>query len=305
VSKAFTARRIEGLRGNIQRIADELLDVVIERGQMDVVADFAHKLPVTVICEMLGIPKSDRAQFLDQVGGGGRILDPVPLTREELDASNASFQGLEAYFEELFAYRRAHPEDDLTSALLQAHEEDDQLSNAELVANIFLLFGAGHETTSNLITNSVLALARSPDQLAILKNDLSILPNAIEELLRYDSPVQLTGRTVQQEIEIRGQVITPGDEVIMILGAANHDPEAYQGNPETLDVTRQGVRVLSFGGGIHHCLGAQLARIEGAVALGALYSRIDDLKLVNPESPEWKPTITLRGVTELPAVWNC
>ncbi len=305
VSKAFTARRMEALRPRIAAIADELIDAVIERlndgGEIDVLADFAHKLPVTVICDMLGIPASDRARFLDETSVRGRILDPVPLTRAELDEANADFAGLESYFSDLFAYRRAHPEDDLTSALLTAHEADDKLSDAELVANIFLLFGAGHETTANLITNSVLTLARNPAEQARLIADPALLPTAVEELLRYDSPVQLTGRTVQQPIELHGQTLQLGEEIITVLGAANRDPAAYVGDPEILDIARPGVRVVSFGGGIHHCLGAQLARIEGEISLGRLHARLPKLNVINPHTPEWKPTITLRGVVSLPA----
>jgi cytochrome P450 len=303
VAKAFTARRMEELRPRIEAIVDDLIDAVIDRGGMDVVRDFAHKLPVTVICDMLGIPEQDRAPFLDESKVRGRILDPVNLTREELDTANAGSLESAAYFATLFDYRRANPGDDLTSAILAAREADDRLSDAEAVANISLLFGAGHETTANLIGNGVLALHRNPAELARLKADPSLIANAVEELLRYDSPVQLTGRNALVDLELRGETIARGEQVITLLGAANHDPAAYEGDPDVLDVGRPGVRAFSFGGGIHHCLGAQLARIEGEIAFRKLLERLPDMRLVDPDNVEWKPTVTLRGVISLPAVW--
>ena len=303
VAKAFTARRMEALRPRIGMIVDELIDSVIENGGMDVIADFAHKLPVTVICDMLGIPESDRAPFLNESTVRGRILDPTPLTRQELDDANAGSAASRDYFTGLFAYRRRNPGDDLTSALLMAREADDSLSDEEIIANIGLLFGAGHETTTNLIGNGVLALHRNPGQIARLRADPSLIPNAVEEVLRYDSPVQLTGRTALENVEFGGEQIARGEEVIALLGAANRDPASYAGDPEVLDVGRAGVRAISFGGGIHHCLGAQLARIEGEIAFRHLLDRLPGLQLRDAENVEWKETITLRGLKALPAVW--
>ncbi len=303
VAKAFTARRMEALRPRIEIIVDELIDGVIGNGGMDVIADFAHKLPVTVICDMLGIPASDRAPFLNESTVRGRILDPTPLSRAELDDANASSAESRDYFTRLFAYRRANPGDDLTSALLTAREADDSLTDEEIIANIGLLFGAGHETTTNLIGNGVLALHRNPAQIDRLRENPGLIPNAVEEVLRYDSPVQLTGRTALADTSYGGAHIAKGEEVIALLGAANRDPAAYQGDPEALDVGRPGVRAISFGGGIHHCLGAQLARIEGEIAFRHLLDRLPGLRLTNAENPEWKPTITLRGLKSLPAVW--
>jgi len=303
VAKAFTARRMEELRPRIEAIVDNLIDAVIGDGGMDVILDFAHKLPVTVICDMLGIPEQDRAPFLNESKVRGRILDPVELTREELDAANAGSLESAAYFKTLFAYRRENPGDDLTTAILAAREADDRLTDDEAVANISLLFGAGHETTANLIGNGVLALHRNPAELARLKADPSLIPNAVEELLRYDSPVQLTGRNALEDLELRGEKIARGEQVITLLGAANHDPAAFAGDPDELDVARPGVRALSFGGGIHHCLGAQLARIEGEIAFRKLLERLPELRLNDSDNVEWKPTVTLRGVKSLPATW--
>ena len=303
VAKAFTARRMEALRPRIKAIVDDLIDKVEHRGGMDVIADFAHKLPVTVICDMLGIPESDRAPFLNESTVRGRILDPVPPSREELDAANQGSLATRDYFTGLFEYRRRNPGDDLTTALLNAREADDSLTDEEIIANIALLFGAGHETTTNLIGNGVLALHRNPEQLAKLRADPGMIPNAVEEILRYDSPVQLTGRMALADVEFEGQPIARGEQVIALLGAANHDPAAYEGDPDALDVARPGVKPLSFGGGIHFCLGAQLARIEGEVAFGRLLQRLPGMRLVDAENVEWKPTITLRGLTTLQAAW--
>ncbi len=303
VTKAFTARRMEALRPRIEAIVDTLIDAVIDDGGMDVIADLAHKLPVTVICDMLGIPESDRAPFLEESTVRGRILDPTPMTREELDDANANSAVSRDYFNGLFAYRRQNPGDDLTSALLAAREADDSLTDEEIVANIGLLFGAGHETTTNLIGNGVLALHRNPAQLARLQAEPALMANAVEEVLRYDSPVQLTGRTALTDVEFGGVAIAKGEEVLTLLGAANRDPAAYEGDPEALDVGRAGVRAISFGGGIHFCLGAQLARIEGEIAFRRLLERLPGLRLVDAENVAWKPTITLRGLVTLPAVW--
>ena len=303
VSKAFSARRIEALRIRIQEIVDSLIDRVAYQGGMCVIRDFAHRLPVTVICDMLGIPESDRGPFLAESTVRGRILDPTPMSRAELDDANAGTEKTAAYFRGLLAYRRANPGDDLATALVQAREADDSLTDDEMVANIALLFGAGHETTTNLIGNGVLALHRNPDQLARLRADPSLIPNAVEELLRYDSPVQLTGRIAITDATIMGERIAQGEHVIALLGAANHDPAAYQGEPDTLDIARPGVRAISFGGGLHFCLGAQLARIEGEIAFRRLLERLPDMRLKDPDTVEWKPTVTLRGLVALPAEW--
>lgn len=303
VARAFNARRIEALRPRIEAIVDALIDHALPRGGMDLMADFAHRLPVTVICDMLGVPEADRARFLDESTVRGRILDPVPMTREEMDETNRGFGFLDDYFRHLLAYRRDDPGEDLVTGLLAAREADDSLTEDEIVSNINLLFGAGHETTTNLIGNGVLALHRNPGQLARLREDASLIPNAVEELLRYDSPVQLTSRHVLEENEILGERVALGEEVIALLGAANHDPAAFAGDPDELDVGRPGVRAISFGGGLHFCLGAQLARIEGEIAFRRLIERLPAMKLVDQDNVEWKSTVTLRGLQSLPAVW--
>ena len=304
VVKAFTARRVEDIRPRIQQIVDQTLDRVVPRGHMDLIEDFAFRLPVTIICDMLGIPEDHREVFYTSSRNGGRLLDPVPLTRAEIDEGNASNAMAALYFQQLFELRRRSPGDDLTTQLVQAEEDGSKLSNEELTANIILLFGAGHETTVNLIGNGLLALYRNPDQLALLKANPALITGAIEEFLRYDSSVQLSGRVALEDIEdLGGKRIPKGESVLCLLGSANRDPAVYPDRPDRLDIARPNVRPLSFGGGIHFCLGAQLARIEAEVAIATLLRRLPDLRLDDAENPEWRPTFVLRGLKRLPASW--
>ena len=304
VVKAFTARRVEDMRPRIQQIVDQTLEAIAGQGQMDLIEDFAFRLPVTIICDMLGIPEDHREVFYKSSRDGGRLLDPVPLSPAEIAAANASNAMAQMYFQQLFELRRKHPGDDLTTQLVQAEEDGSKLSNEELTANIILLFGAGHETTVNLIGNGLLALHRNPDQLALLKGNPALITNAIEEFLRYDSSVQLSGRVALEDIEdLGGKRIPKGESVLCLLGSANRDPAVYPDRPDQLDITRPNVRPLSFGGGIHFCLGAQLARIEAEVAISSLLRRLPDLRLDDAENPEWRPTFVLRGLKRLPASW--
>jgi cytochrome P450 len=304
VVKAFTARRVEDMRPRIQEVVDQTLERVADRGRMDLIEDYAFRLPVTIICDMLGIPEEHREAFYSGSRDGGRILDPVPLTPTEIAQGNAGNLMAQMYFQQLFELRRKNPGDDLTTQLVQAEENGSKLSNEELTANIILLFGAGHETTVNLIGNGLLALHRNPDQLALLKARPELIANAIEEFLRYDSSVQLTGRVALEDIEdLGGKRIPRGETALCLLGSANRDPAVYPDRPDRLDITRQNVRPLSFGGGIHFCLGAQLARIEAEVAITTLLRRLPDLKLDDAENAEWRPTFVLRGLKRLPASW--
>ena len=303
VVKAFTARRIEDMRTRIQEVVDQTIDAVFEKGHMDLIEDFAFRLPVTIICDMLGIPEEHREAFYNGSRDGGRILEPVPLSPEEIKQGNAGNAMAAMYFHQLFELRRKQPGDDLTTQLVQAEEDGNKLTNEELTANIILLFGAGHETTVNLIGNGILALFRNPDQLALLKAKPELITNAIEEFLRYDSSVQLTGRTTLEDVELGGRPIPKGEAVLCLLGSANHDPAVYPDHPERLDIGRPNVKPLSFGGGIHFCLGAQLARIEAEVAINSLLRRIPNLRLDDAENPEWRQSFVLRGLKRLPASW--
>ncbi len=302
VVKAFDARRVNAMRERIRRIAHDLIDGFIEHGDGDLKALFNHPLPVIVICDMLGIPESDRADFVKGTRISGRLVDPSPMTPEELAEANQRTSESQAYFAELCETRRRQPRDDLITALVQSETEHGRLSRDELTANIALLFAAGHETTVNLLGNALIALYRNRDQLDALRADPALMPGAVEEFLRYDSSVQLTARDALEDADIAGVTLPRGRSVIAILGAANRDPAAFE-RPDELDVRRANVKPVSFGGGIHHCLGAQLARLEAAEALGALFTRLPNLELTDVDSPEWKPTITLRGVVRLPATW--
>jgi cytochrome P450 len=302
VTKAFTSRRVEDMRARIQEIVDQTLDHVTPRGSMDLIADFAFRLPVTVICEMLGIPEDHHKMFFSGARSNGRLLDPVPLTRAELDEANAASLALAEYFHGLFELRRRDPGDDLTTQLVQAEEEGSKLSNEELTANIMLLFGAGHETTVNLIGNGLLALHRNPRQLRLLQSNPSFTAAAVDELLRYDSSVQVTARTALEAVIAGGVGIEKGETILCLLGAANRDPAVYD-DPDRLDITRHNVRPMSFGGGIHFCLGAQLARIEAEIAIATLLRRLPTLTLDDPWAPDWRPTFVLRGLNRLPVHW--
>jgi cytochrome P450 len=304
VVKAFTARRVEDMRPRIQQIVDQTLDRIAGRGHMDLIEDFAFRLPVTIICDMLGIPEEHREVFYSSSREGGRLLDPVLLTKAEIERANASNAMAQMYFQQLFELRRKNPGDDLTTQLVQAEEDGSKLSNEELTANIILLFGAGHETTVNLIGNGLLALHRNPDQLALLKARPDLMTNAVEEFLRYDSSVQMGGRVALEDIDdVGGKRIPKGESVLCLLGSANRDPAVYPDRPDRLDITRPRIKPLSFGGGIHLCLGAQLARIEAEVAISTLLRRLPDLRLDNAENPQWRPTFVLRGLKSLPASW--
>jgi hypothetical protein len=304
VVKAFTARRVEDMRPRIQHVVDETLDRITPHGKMDLIEDYAFRLPVTIICDMLGIPEEHREVFYASSRDGGRVLDPVPMTPAEIAQANGANGMAKMYFEQLFELRRKSPGDDLITQLVQAEEAGDKLTNEELTANIILLFGAGHETTVNLIGNGLLALHRNPDQLALLKANPSLIGNAIEEFLRYDSSVQMTGRVTLEDIEdLGGKRIPKGESVLCLLGSANHDPAVYPDHPERLDIARPNVKPLSFGGGIHFCLGAQLARIEAEIAISTLLRRLPELRLDDAENPEWRPTFVLRGLKRLPASW--
>jgi cytochrome P450 len=303
VSKAFTPRTIEQMRGHIQEIVDRLLDRVAGQGGMDVIEDLAYPLPVTVICEMLGVPVDDHASIRGWSADIARSLDAIGLPSDQsiVDRGRVARRALADYFRALVPVRRARPRADLLSGLLAAEEQGDKLSEPEVIAMCLLLFIAGHETTVNLIGNGVLALLRHPDQLARLQAEPALVGNAVEELLRYDSPVQRTARITTTDVEIAGHPIAKGTMVVTALGAANRDPAEFP-DPDRLDVTRRDVRHISFGYGIHFCLGAPLARVEGQIALGTLLRRAPALALAEP-TPEWRESSVLRGLKRLRVTW--
>ena len=299
VSKAFTPRMIETMREHIQEIVDRLLDRVQEAGRMDVMEDLAYPLPVTVICEMLGVPVTDHGSIRGWSADIARSLDAIGLPSDQdiVERGRKSRRALADYFRRLVPERRARPQHDLLSGLLAAEEQGDKLSQDEVIAMCLLLFIAGHETTVNLIGNGTLALLRHPEQMRRLRAEPALIGNAVEELLRYDSPVQRTARITSTDAEVAGQPMPKGTMVITALGAANRDPAQFP-DPDVLDVTRKDPRHISFGFGIHFCLGAPLARVEGQLALGTLLRRLPKLALAE-ESPEWRESSVLRGLKRL------
>jgi pimeloyl-[acyl-carrier protein] synthase len=299
VTKAFTPRTVERLRPGIQRTVDCLLDAVVDRGEFDLIADLAYPLPVMVISELLGVPSDDRDRFHDWSAAIAKALDVLTVPRPDIVArSNEAVFGLTEYFRGLVAARRKRPREDLLSALVAAEDEGHRLCEEELLATCVLLFFAGHETTVNLIGNGMLALLRHPDQLARLRADRSLIGSAVEELLRYDGPVQRTGRVVLADVEIGGRAIRRGERVSALPGAANRDPARFA-DPDRLDVARADTHHLAFGGGIHYCLGAALARVEAQIAIDTLIHRLPNLSL-RTDAPAWRENLVLRGLTALP-----
>jgi cytochrome P450 len=300
VSKAFTGKRVQDLAPRIQGIVDGLLDAVAGESEMDVIARFAYPLPITVIAELLGVD-ADRQDFFREASvklalSLGPVRDPQ-LMMGAFEGRNDLF----AYFDELIARRRAEPRDDLISALIASEESGDGLTYAELLAMLLLLLVGGHETTVNLIGNGLLALLRNPGQLEMLRDDERIEKRAVEELLRYDSPVQYSGRVARDGAVVAGTPIPAGHRVRMMFGAANRDPAVFA-DPEDLDITREHNPHLAFGSGTHFCLGAQLARLEGRIALSTLVRRLPGARLAKDEL-KWRPAPVLRGLEALPITW--
>ncbi len=300
VTKAFTPRMVEQLRPRIQAIADELLDAVETRREMDLSAEYAFPLPITVIAELLGVPNEDQHRFKEW---SDAIISPA-VDPEEMDGFFEQMGAFVAYLTEFFAARRAEPKQDLVSALLAARDQEDALTEEEVFGTVVLLIVAGHETTVGLIGNAVVNLLEHPDQLALVLADPSLIPGAVEELLRYEGPVERSlPRWATVDVELGGKTIQKGDLVIPILGSADRDPERFP-DPDALDVRREDVRHLAFGRGSHYCLGAPLARLEAEVALETLFRRLPGLRLAVPrEELEWRPTPGFRRVVALPVSW--
>ncbi|MHB8670379.1 MAG: cytochrome P450 [Acidimicrobiales bacterium] len=304
VSKAFTPRVVEKLRPRIVELVDGLLDAALERGSLEVIEEFAYPIPVVVICELLGVPASDHEKFKGWSRSLARALDPdVVLPVEVLEHRLEAMEAFHHYFRELIDRRRAEPQEDLLSALVTAEDEGDQLSEDELLGTVTLLLVAGHETTVNLIGNGVLALVRHPEALAALAADPSLARSAVEEVLRWDPPVQLDGRVMLADVEIGGVTLERGEQPVILLAAANRDPEQFP-DAERFDIERTDNRHLSFGHGIHFCLGAPLARLEGQVALTTIARRLRGLALADPAAPlEYRENLVLRGLARLPVTF--
>ena len=297
VNKAFTPRAVAALEPHIRELTTTLLDAVDDPAAFDLMEAVAKPLPVIVIAEMLGIPPEDRAQFAVWSDQRARILEPT-LSPDERETADAAMRSLDEYLMPIISARRVDPKDDIISALAQAEEEGDKLTEREVLIMLRLLLVAGNETTTNLIGNGVLALLRHPDQLAAMREDPALIPSAVEELLRFDSPVQVDVRSVLDDCEVNGFRVRRGDNVVTLLGAANRDPDRFEA-PDRLDVRRGDQNHLSFGRGIHHCLGAPLARLEGRVVLQALIERFSSLRLLE-DRPAFRSSVALRGLLALP-----
>jgi cytochrome P450 len=297
VSRAFTPKRIDELRPSVVATVDAILDRIGERDEVDVIAELAFPLPVSVVGQLVGVPAEDRPSFQPLVRASTAGLEPFVDDAGILAALAAQDQ-MHAYFTHLLASRRRNPAGDLLSGLAQAREHDDALTDDEIVSTSILLFAAGFETTTNLIGNGLLALLHNPGQFDRLRRDPGLAPSAVEEILRFDSPVQVNSRTALEPAEIAGEPVQPGQVVMVLQGAANRDPEQFP-DPDRLDLGRRDNSPLSFGWGIHHCLGAALARMEGEVVFRALADRFASVELAAEDVPR-RPSLTLRGVTSLP-----
>ncbi len=296
VHKVFTPRRVESLRGQIETITNQLLDAVIEKGQIEVLNDFAVPLPVNVISELLGVPEANR-HLLHPWSNNIVAMYELDHTPEQERLAVQSSSDFADYLRNLAAERRTHPQDDLITALVQVEEAGERLTMDELIATCVLLLNAGHEATVNVMGNGLWALLQHPIQLHKLLGDLSLIPSAVEELMRYDTPLQLFRRWVLEDMEYAGYHFKQGDELGLMFGAANRDPARFS-NPNGLDIAREDNPHITFGGGVHFCLGAPLARLELQIAYQSLLSRLPHLRL-SGAVPVFKDAYVIRGLHDL------
>jgi cytochrome P450 len=300
VNRAFTPKAVEGLRPKIQELVDGLIDQVQDRGHMDIVHDLGDPLPAKVLAYLLGLPSEDSAvlkPWADVVGMG---IDPI-LAPDVVARINAVILEAGAYFEHHIEMRRKNPTDDLLSSLISVEEQGERLSSDELLSLLFLFLAAGTETTTNLTCNGLYTILRHPDQLERLRQDPSLIESAIEEFLRYETPVQVTGRVAHEDVEVGGKIIRTGQPVGLLLGAANRDPDQFP-DPDRLDIGRTPNRHDAFSFGIHFCVGAPLGRAEAAIAIGTVLRRLPNLKLQST-TPHWRPTMNNRGLQTLPVTF--
>jgi cytochrome P450 len=298
VAHAFTPRRVESLRSHIQDIADGLLEKVQSRASMDVIADLAYPLPAIVTAELLGLPTSDWQQLTCWTANFAEALGNFQHNPDHASHVLGILEKMCAYFREAIQEHKDHPRDDLISALLMAESDGDRLTDEEVVANSIMLMTGGQETTTNLIGNGLLTLLHHPDQLDSLKADQSLIHTAIEELLRYESPIQYTSRLAPYDTQMGGKMISKRQAVITVFGAANRDPERFP-EPDRFDIRRQDNRHLAFAWGPHFCFGAPLARLEGQIVFETLLSRMPNLRMKSP-SVTWRENLGFRGLQSLP-----
>jgi cytochrome P450 len=300
--KAFNARQIGTMREIAHTTANELVDAMTKDDGADLMASYALPMPIHIICRMLDIPVEDARVLGDATRQMSRVLDAVPIPIDELEGPNEACSTLEQYFADVIEARRKKPGDDLISLLLSIEENGVSMSAEDIIANVMLLFGAGHETTSNLLGNSLLALHRHPEQLHALRRHPDRIAPAVFECARYDTSVQSTVRTALEDIEIGGATIPRGTTILLMLGSANRDPAKFN-DPDRLDIGRDDARLISFGAGIHHCLGYRLALLELEISLSVLLERLPRLHLTNLDDLQWRRHGNLRGVTALHARW--
>lgn len=302
MNTAFTTRAVERLRPRIAEIVASLLDRAAPRGTMDVIRDFAYPLPITVIAEMIGVPPEDREPFKAWSDELAQFIGSALGTPDKYERAARSLTAMAEYFRRMIPARRAQPCEDIMSALIAAEERGNGLSEDELVATCILLLFAGHETTTNLLGNAVLALLRHPRELRRLRDDPAVIQPAVEELLRYDGPTGAMVRVAAEAVTIDGRTIARGDRVFTMINAANRDPAQFT-DPDRLDLGRENNRHIAFGYGIHFCIGAPLARLEAQIALPALLRRFPDLRLAGGDPP-WLPSLVFRGMTSLPVAFG-
>lgn len=306
VTQALTARRVHDMRPQIQAITDRLIDRVEADGRMEFIQQFAYKLPTLVMCEMLGISHDEASDELlsalnQAIADSFLVLEMRALPPEELALANHQINFLEDFFNGVFERRRAQPRNDLATALLNAREGGEGLSEREIVTVAIALFGAGFETTAHMLGNAILTLHRFPDQWAKLVADPGLALGAAEEVLRYESSLTATYRTALADVNVGGRTISAGQRALVLLGAGNRDPDVFD-DPDRFDITRQGPRHLSFGGGIHFCVGAELARLEGEIGLATIARRLPNMR-VDISNPQWRGVL-FRGLKRLDIVWD-
>jgi hypothetical protein len=303
VSHAFTHRRVRDLGPRINEIVDELLDAAVPNGEMEVIEELAYLVPVRVICELLGVPTADHEIFKGWSRQLARGLDPDFMIPEEARREMlVAGEALREYFEKLIVERTKRPGDDMLSALIHAEQEGEKLSHSELLSTLGLLLIAGHETTVNLIGNGILQLSRHPDEYAKLLDDPAHARGAVEETLRFDPPVQVSGRIAMTELTFGDHTLSPGYQGICVLGAANRDPEEFGDTADEFDITRVPNNHVAFGAGIHFCLGAPLARLEAQIAFERFAQRVGRFELT--DEPGYRENFVLRGLSKLPVAFE-
>jgi pimeloyl-[acyl-carrier protein] synthase len=301
MGKVFSPANLEAMRPRVQKIADRLLDAVRERGAMDAVADLAFPLPVAVLADLMGVPERDFPLLRDWVRSLGGSIDPAASANDPGVSVRDTIASAKRYFAGLAAERRKNPGEDLLSLLVSGEDRGEVASEDEVVSNAIFTLVAGHETTMNMLANGTLALLRNPDCADRLRRDPALIDSTVDEVLRYDSPAQVTFRTAMEPIEIGGRTVPPGEHLVVIMGAANRDPARFP-DPDRFDVTRPDNNHLAFAGGIHRCIGEPLAKLEGRITFETLLRRMPKLRLAGQDY-QWRRTMVLRGLERLPVAF--